>query len=533
MIRMHLKTHLLARLVRSALLIVVLGLGAFQVSPQSSPLKFELTPDIEAMLNRISADSLRGHLSFIASDLLAGRDTPSPGLSIAAEYIAAQFRRAGLEPAGDDGYFQTANWLFAEPNAEGFELSIRNGKQTINVGLDQVSLSSVQGAQGFHLPPTPLVKVDYQNKEALAALQPEQIARKVVVTEIPDFRREDRARWAEMFRAQNEFLGRMRALQAAMVVSLDRANARGSGLGAGRLIDPENPSPSASGPALSLLTIHDRRVIEMYDAMAPGEAAATLSLHIAAPVEKPVKLRNVIGLLRGSDPALKESYVLVTAHYDHIGVRGTEGDRIYNGANDDGSGTVSVIELAAALASHRPRPKRSLVFMTFFGEEKGLLGSRYYGRHPVFPIEKTIANVNLEQVGRTDSMEGPQLASATLTGFDLSDLNATFKAAGELTGIKVYKHEVNSDSYFGRSDNQALANLGVPAHTLCVAFDYPDYHGAGDHWDKIDYDNMARVNRMVALALMMIAESAEEPRWNEANPKAARYVQAWKERRNK
>ena len=102
-----------------------------------------------------------------------------------------------------------------------------------------------------------------------------------------------------------------------------------------------------------------------------------------------------------------------------------------------------------------------------------------------------------------------------------------------MTGVEVYKHATNSDSFFGRSDNQALADQGVPAHTLCVAFVYPDYHGLGDHWEKVDYGNMEKVDRMVALALIMIADSPEEPRWNEANPRTARYVKAWKDRRGK
>jgi Zn-dependent M28 family amino/carboxypeptidase len=246
--------------------------------------------------------------------------------------------------------------------------------------------------------------------------------------------------------------------------------------------------------------------------------------------EKPVvKLRNVVGLLRGSDPALKDSYVIVSAHYDHIGVRPTgEGDRINNGANDDGSGTVSVIELASALASMKQRPKRSVVFIAWFGEEKGLQGSRYYARHPVFPLEKTVAMVNLEQLGRTDDSDGPRLNSATLTGFDFTDLGPIFRAAGEKTGVDVYKHEKNSDAFFSRSDNQALANAGIPAHTLCVAFIYPDYHNVGDHWEKIDYANLAKVNRMIALALLTVADNAEPPKWNESNPKTERYVDAWK-----
>jgi hypothetical protein len=338
-----------------------------------------ITAATRSMLEQISANSLRGHLSFLASDLLEGRGTPSRGLDLAAEYIAAQFRRAGLEPVGDDGYFQTADWNKIQPV---------------------------------------------------------------------------------------------------------RRNA------------PQQTPAAADAPA--------------------------------------VKVRNVIGVLRGSDPLLKETYVLVTAHYDHLGIReNLEGDKIFNGANDDASGTASVIELAAAFASLKVRPKRSLVFIAFFGEERGLVGSRYYGAHPIFPIEKTVADMNLEQVGRTDDSEGPQVSAAAVTGFDFSDVGTILQKAGELTGVKIFKHPTNSDRYFGASDNQALADQGVPAHTVSVAYNFPDYHKVGDHWDKLDYDNMAKVGRTVALALTLIANNPQEPQWNEANSKTAKYVKAWKDRRGK
>ena len=129
--------------------------------------------------------------------------------------------------------------------------------------------------------------------------------------------------------------------------------------------------------------------------------------------------------------------------------------------------------MASALGSLKERPRRSILFVTFFGEEKGLLGSRYYGRHPVVPVEKTVADVNLEQVGRTDDTEGPQVGTACLTGFGYSGVSKVFEAAGEAEGVKVYRHPRNSDAFFGRSDNQALADLGVPAHTFCVAFMFP------------------------------------------------------------
>ena len=507
--------------------VLVLTLIVFSVGALAAVAQNSVPAEAKAALDRISADSLRGHLSFIASDLLEGRATPSRGLDTAALYIAAQFRRAGLEPAGDDGYFQTANWVTLQHDMDAFNLKLRDGKEMIDVRSDKVSFA-YEG--GVNVDRAPLYKIVFSDAEAVAALKPDELKGRVVLTEIPDYRREDRARRMEAFRARNEFLSRLSVLKAEVILTIDRSAASGSGSGQGRLIDPENRR-TFPAPGVPLITVHDQRVAKLYDEMKSGSSAAEVSLKLAPPVEKPVKIRNVIGVLRGSDPALKDTYVLVTAHYDHLGVQaGVEGDNIFNGANDDGSGTVSVVELASALAAMNPRPKRSLVFMTFFGEERGLLGSRYYGAHPVFPIEKTVADINLEQVGRTDSTEGPQVANASMTGFDFSDVGEIFKAAGEQTGIKVYKHERNSDAYFSRSDNQALADQGVPAHTLCVAYDYPDYHGAGDHWEKIDYDNMARVDRMVALGLLMIANNPAVPKWNEANAKTARYVKAWKER---
>jgi Zn-dependent M28 family amino/carboxypeptidase len=229
--------------------------------------------------------------------------------------------------------------------------------------------------------------------------------------------------------------------------------------------------------------------------------------------------------------------VLLTAHYDHIGTIETAGrmamssatstgDRIYNGANDDGSGTVSVIEIARAVARLNPHPKRSIVFMTFFGEERGELGSQFYGKHPLFPLEKTVADVNLEQVGRTDSTVGKQLANATVTGYDYSDVTKFLEQAGRETGIRVYKDSEASDAFFTRSDNDALAEHGVPAHTLTTAFEYPDYHGLGDEWQKVDYENMAKVDRMVALGVLAIANSVRAPEWNAQNPKTVTFREA-------
>ena len=134
-----------------------------------------------------------------------------------------------------------------------------------------------------------------------------------------------------------------------------------------------------------------------------------------------MKLRNVIGILPGSDPALKDTCLILSAHYDHLGVRaGGEGDRIFNGANDNASSTASLIEIANALAALPERPKRTIVFLAMFGEEIGEIGSLYYVNHPMFPLAKTVADINLEQLGRTDGSDGPKLLQFNMTGFDFT-----------------------------------------------------------------------------------------------------------------
>ncbi|TWI67729.1 peptidase M28-like protein [Pseudoduganella lurida] len=470
---------------------IVLALAAATAAAQvpADPLAASIT-------SRISADSLRGHLSFLASDLLEGRGTPSRGQDLAAEYIAAQFRRAGLEPAGDDGYFQTANWQHAAREAQDFTLSVQNGGRTVAVPLAGATAEFLQAVK---LPATAAVFMPW--KEALDGKR--NVGGKVLVVPAEAVRRAARV-------LQKELKGR-----PALVIMVDKERRHGGN--PGWLIDPEGEAAPAG--ALPVVALHDQEAAALLE-----KGGATVTASIAAATVRPVKLRNVIGVLRGADPKLKNTYVMLTAHYDHLGVKNGE---IHNGANDDGSGTVSVIEIAAALAAEKQRPRRSVVFMAVFGEELGLLGSRYYGRHPVFPVKDTVADLNLEQVGRTDDSEGAQVSSATLTGYDYSTVTDTLRQAGARTGVKLWKHEKNSDRFFARSDNQALADLGVPAHTLAVSFEFPDYHGKDDDWGKIDYDNMARVNRMVALGLYGIANDPVAPKWTDV-PNAKPYVEAAK-----
>jgi len=457
----------------------------------AAPQSFRPAPEMNRALANISTDSLRGNLSFIASELLEGRDTPSRGLDIAAEYIAAQFRRAGLEPAGDDGYFQTASMLRLAP-ATGFELRVHEGSRARTVPAEHVYVVS---RSALDLNGMPVAQVT-----DAAHLRPEEVNGKVVLLDAGrrDFRSIAKA---------------AAALQPAAFLETAGENPL-----APRVIAPDEER--ATFGDVPLLIVRDAETVQR---LQEAGAGVTVSIKLPAPAFEMVKVRNVIGLLRGSDPLLRDQYLLLTAHYDHIGRN--SGGQVFPGANDDGSGAVSVIEVGKALAVLPVHPKRSIGFITFFGEEEGGLGSRYYAGHPVFPLDKTVADLNLEQVGRTDSSDGPKLASASLTGFAYSDLARTLQEAGAHTGVKVYDTP-NGDDFFDRSDNETFAERGIPAHTLVVAFDFPDYHAAGDVWQKIDYDNMAKVDRMLALATILLADNPEAPKWNRENPKTEEYRKA-------
>jgi Zn-dependent M28 family amino/carboxypeptidase len=500
---------------RNVLIVVFLTALGQGASPQPP-----IEPEILSALGHIRATSMRGDLSFLASDLLEGRDTPSRGLDIAAEYIAAQFQIAGLEPGGTvnhgEGreYFQKAQMTVVEPSFANFDVKLARGERQFSVPPGDAVLRL---GTALDLKNAPLFKLDLANAALVDNLEVSQLEGKVVITEVtPEF--------LPRLRAANRTLRRAKPM---LTILVDRKGVRAHQEPGRRLEDPAESSPAAS----PRITLTGEAAAQFYAALKPGISDASITAHVDAPVRKQVTVRNVIGILRGSDPALRDTCVMLTAHYDHLGVRPDgSGDRVYNGANDDGSGTVSVIEVARALAGLKQRPRRSILFMTFFGEEEGLIGSEYYAHHPVWPLDKTIAQLNLEQVGRTDSTEGPQIANATLTGFDYSDLTSYVQRAGASTGIRIYKHARNSDAYFGSSDNLSLAEAGVPAETLAVAFDFPDYHAVGDEWQKIDYDNMAKVDRAVALALYLMANSDQPVHWNEANPKTAPYVKAGKHR---
>src|SRR5688572_630895 len=226
------------------------------------------------------------------------------------------------------------------------------------------------------------------------------------------------------------------------------------------------------------------------------------------PAERRVRAVNVLGVLRGSDPVLRSEVVIVGAHFDHIGIRpAIDGDSIANGADDDASGVVAVIEAARIMAAG-PRAKRTVVFAAFTGEELGGFGVRWYTDHPIAPLERHVADLQVEMIGRPDTAAGGPGKTA-LTGFERSTMGSTLVAAG----LAVKPDPRPDQQFFMRSDNIVFARLGIVAHTLSSYGMHEDYHTVNDEWDRVDFAHMTEVVNLIARAARTIADG---PRleWN-------------------
>ncbi len=222
---------------------------------------------------------------------------------------------------------------------------------------------------------------------------------------------------------------------------------------------------------------------------------------------RPVTDYNLIGLIRGSDPSIRDQALVLGAHFDHLGMgKPVEGDSIYNGADDDASGVATVLAVAASLAKSPPR--RSVIFLLTSGEESGVLGTQWYLDHPTFPLNRTIADLQVEMVGRPDALIGGP-GKLWLTGFDRSTMGQTLAKAG----LPIEDDPRPDFRFFERSDNIVFALRGIPAHTLSSFGLHQDYHQPSDEIERIDFAHLAQVADVVARAARLLADGPTGPRW--------------------
>lgn len=226
---------------------------------------------------------------------------------------------------------------------------------------------------------------------------------------------------------------------------------------------------------------------------------------------EPLSAPNVVAVLEGSDPTLKDEYIVFSAHMDHVGIRrAVDGDSIYNGADDDGSGTIGIVELAEAFASMETPPRRSLIFLLVSGEERGLLGSRYFAGHMPVATEAVVANLNMDMIGRN----WPDTIVAI--GKEHSDLGETLNAVNTAhpeLGMTAIDDVWPDERFYFRSDHYNFARQGIP---ILFFFNgvHDDYHRPSDQVEKIDFEKASRIVQLVFYLGLEIADNDARPVWN-------------------
>lgn len=462
---------------------------------------------------------MRQRIGVLAHDSLRGRDTPSPGLDAAAAYLAREYQRLGLEPAGDDGTFIQRYPL---PTRVLDTASVRlaavvNGQnRELKYGADFYAAPAAP-RPGVEMAHSTLVFFGELPERGLPA-QPD-LPGKVMVVDLPgDYDREWRIA-AGRAQSAAEAAGATALfviLDAAFPpATLERQAAAAAQPRTGLVNPAEIPVFYLSREAAARYLDWGGFDLASAPRSVPGGLPVELNAHFAANARTTRDGRppNVVALLPGSDPALANEYVILSAHMDHVGVgRPVNGDSIYNGADDDASGTSALVEVAEALATLPERPRRPVLFVHVSGEEKGLLGSEWFANNPTVPLANAAANLNADMIGRNSP------DTVVVIGKDYSSLGATVAqvaAAHPEIGLEVVDDQWPEERFFFRSDHFNFAKKEIPA-LFFFAGTHEDYHRPSDHVEDIDADKAARVARMIYYVTRSIADAAERPVWDPA-----------------
>ncbi len=492
----------------------------------------------------ITADLLKDYLYYVASDEMEGRDTPSRGLDLTAKFIALNLKRWGFKPAGDEGtFFQKIALTRDAPEPEKNSLVI--GSQTLNYG-DQFFRITGDGA----VPSAPLVFAKdgwFVKSKNIDALEGVDARGKILVlysegvnrntlTPIPqgiapaDLGGTRGVDWANpmTYAKQKGAVGIILVASSQTQKNWDRTK---DAMSRGRFT-PDRLRENQPEPALPTVMVSQSVGEQIF----AGEAASiastkafetkkTANFTAGGKIET-VNTQNVVAVWEGGDPQLKSEMIAVGAHYDHVGTNpNAKGDdKIWNGADDDGSGTVSVLAIAEALAKSPKRPKRSVLLVWHCGEEKGLWGSQYFNKFPTVDIKKVVAQLNIDMIGRSRKASDTNPKNANLTGENAvyvigsemmsSKLGAITKATND-TFLKLnydYKYDDPKDEnrFFFRSDHFNYALNGIP---IVFWFDgvHEDYHQPGDEPQKIDYMKMQNIARTIFLTMWELTDLKERP----------------------
>jgi hypothetical protein len=472
-------------------------------------------PSVSSAVESITPDDVAHRIGVLAHDSMRGRETPSPELDQAAEYVGAQFRHFGLTPAGDDGSFiQRYTVRTVRPDLSTSTVQVE-GESPWYLGTDVArwrGFTDREGVTGRVV----VVSGVPDEPDGLAQLDLEGA---VVVWVVP------MAFGARFGREHFQWYRALRSLEPAALVLVTRAAEqdfqqrmrqgarRDQRFGS----DPVTPVVQVQDPTIGQAL--NRHGFDLRDARRATDAPLEitplpelkLTVTLTEEVLQEVTAPNTVGILEGSDPTLKDEFLVFSAHMDHEGIgRPIRGDSIYNGADDNASGTVAIVELAEAFAMLQPRPRRSIIFLTVSGEEKGLWGSEAFAESPPVPVEQIVANLNADMVGRN----WPDTIS--VIGKEHSDLGTTLhRVADDHPELKMTPVDDlwPRENFYFRSDHIHFARRGVP---ILFFFNgtHEDYHRPSDEPEKIDAEKESRIVKLMFYLGLEIANANARPQWD-------------------
>ena len=495
----------------------------------------------------ITAKQMSDYLYFIASDAMEGRDTPSRGLDTTAEFIKMNLSRWGFKPAGDNGtFFQKIALNVRRTDASKTSLEI--GGQKLAYGVDYFS-----DANAAAIADSPVVFVGggwLIKSKNIDDLKDVDVKGKTVVifsNGLPngvtndDFRSGTLGQYGRDWLDPRSYVRQKGAVGIITIATpkteenwdAERTQRERGGASV------EKFQQNNRGRNIPTLTISRKAAENLFAGESKSfadisNAAGTVSAFALNKTAKyTVEVRtdkastqNVVAIWEGSDPVLKNEMVAIGAHYDHVGMNPTADgeDKIWNGADDDGSGTTGVLAIAEALGKSKKRPKRSILFVWHAGEEKGLWGSRYFVENPTVPLDKVVAQLNIDMIGRSRKTDDKNPANAELSGENEIYVIGSKMMSSQLGNVvdsvnnsylKLnynFKYDDPNDPnrFFFRSDHFNYAVKGIP---ITFWFDgvHQDYHGADDEADRIDYAKMEKVTRTIFLTMWELGDAKTRP----------------------
>ena len=440
----------------------------------------------------VCASCIRAHEEFLASDAMLGRGSGTHDEFVAATYVGSQLRQYGIDPAGDGGgfiqraatvraKFTSAPTLIITPSGKSADQALSTWNYGKGFLVSYVSQANFSG---------PLQKIDANDASA-------KVKEGAVV----------------LIRGNDEVKVRRAAIAAASsgavaALALSSNPTPAHFEEAGRKL-PELPSRLEGAPNQVLGGTFNMLALDENSFNSLTAIPEASEIRFEAPfTEEKGFTWNAIGILRGRDPELRKQAVLLSAHLDHLGVGpSVKGDDIYNGADDDASGTTAVLELARSLG-RSPRPRRTVVFALFGSEETGGQGSTYFREHPPVPLKAIIANLEFEMLGRAD----PKMKADTvwLTGWERSNLGPTLAAQG----ARLVADPHPDQNFFARSDNFVLAKKGVIAQTISSYGLHSDYHQPSDDLSHLDFKHMTAAIASLLRPVNWLVNSSFTPQWN-------------------